>query len=146
MSLRNLLGISLDEVKPSRDTIARLLAAAERNLADATLPALSPENRFDAAYKAIMQCAMAALNAHGYRTLASRPGHHQTAIQTLVHTVNLAHDEVLVLDVLRKQRNLADYEGDPVPHSSVSACLDSASALLSHVRTWLQKNRPELLK
>jgi len=43
-------------------------------LLDARLDALSQENRFDAAYKAIMQLAMLALHANGFRTLTSRPG------------------------------------------------------------------------
>ena len=83
MTLENLLGISLDKIEPSRQTVAQLFTAAERNLKDARLKALSPENRFDAAYKAVMQLAMLALRANGYRTLTSRPGHHQTAIQML---------------------------------------------------------------
>ena len=57
MTLKNLLGISLDAVAPDRGLIARLLAAARRNIADAQLPALSAENRFDAPYKAIMQAS-----------------------------------------------------------------------------------------
>jgi hypothetical protein len=65
-----------------------MLAAAERNLADARLAALSAENRFDAAYKAIMQCAMLALRANGFRTLSSQAGHHQTALQTLPLTTS----------------------------------------------------------
>ena len=68
MTLQNLLGVSLDAVAPDRAQVGRLLTAAERNLADAGLAALSAENRFDAAYKSIMQLAMAALNANGYRT------------------------------------------------------------------------------
>ena len=79
MTLHNLLGISLDAVAPDKVQIAKLLAAAERNLADAKIVDLSAENRFDAAYKAIMQLAMLALQANGYRTLTSKPGHHQTA-------------------------------------------------------------------
>ena len=51
----------------------RLLAAAARNLHDAQLVQLSPENRFDAAYKCIMQCAMLGLWARGYRTSTSHP-------------------------------------------------------------------------
>ncbi|WP_244100017.1 hypothetical protein [Burkholderia ambifaria] len=74
MTLQNLLGVSLDAVRPDRDQATRLLAAAERNLADAQLAGLSNENRFDAAYKAIMQLAMLALHANGFRTLTSRPG------------------------------------------------------------------------
>ncbi len=66
MSLQNLVGRSLETVAPDRAAIARLLAAAERNLADAQLAGLSAETRFDASYKAIMQCAMAALQANGY--------------------------------------------------------------------------------
>ena len=145
MTLQNLLGISLDAVTPNRETVARLLAAAERNLADAALPGLSPENRFDAAYKAIMQCAMVALHANGYRTLTSRPGHHQTAIQTLPQTVGLATGQMIVLDALRKQRNLADYDGDPVPDSAVRDGIASAGALFVHVKQWLTATRPDLL-
>lgn len=77
--------------------VARLLAAAQRNVADARLPGLSSENRFDAAYKAIMQLAMVALNANGFRTLTSKPGHHQTAIQTLPASVGLPQPKVIVL-------------------------------------------------
>lgn len=89
MSLRNLVGISLEPIEPDWRAIRRLLMAAERNMTDARLPALSAENRFDAAYKAIMQMALLALHAQGYRTLTSKPGHHQTAIQSLAHTVRL---------------------------------------------------------
>lgn len=65
--MKNLLGISLDAVQADKGLVAKLLAAAQRNIADAQLPGLSAENRFDAAYKAIMQVAMVALNANGYR-------------------------------------------------------------------------------
>src|SRR3954464_3325487 len=118
MTLKNLLGISLDAVAPAKAQIAKLLAAAERNIADAGLKGLSTENRFDAAYKAIMQAAMAALNANGYRTLTSKPGHHQTAIQTLTTSISLPAAQVIVLDALRKQRNLADYSGDLVSEAA----------------------------
>lgn len=66
MTLMNLLGISLDAIAADKSQIAKLLTAAERNMADAQLEELSTENRFDAAYKAIMQLAMIALNANGY--------------------------------------------------------------------------------
>ena len=83
MSLKNLLGISLDAAAPDKAQVAKLLAAAERNINDAQLRALSTENRFDASCKSIMQLAMVALNANGYRTLTGKPGRHQTALQTL---------------------------------------------------------------
>ena len=65
MTLKNLLGIGLDAVPADKGLVARLLVAAQRNIADAQLLGLSAENRFDAAYKAGMQVAMVASNASG---------------------------------------------------------------------------------
>ena len=144
MTLQNLLGVSLDVVAPERAQVAKMLVAVERNLADARLAGLSAETRFDVGYKAIMQLAMLSLYANGYRTLTSRPSHHQTAIQTLTLTVALAPEQVRVLDALRKQRNLADYMGDLVPDSTATECLASATALHAHVRAWLQSNKADL--
>lgn len=146
MTLQNLLAIQrLQTFEPTAEGIQRLLAAAARNLADAKLAALSADNRFDAAYKAIMQCAMIGLWANGYRTSTSQPGHHQTALQALPLTMGLDKDTVIVLDALRKQRNLGDYEGNPVTDAAVAECLTRAEALLAHTRQWLAKQRPDLL-
>jgi hypothetical protein len=144
MTLKNLLGISLDAVPPDAVAIGKLLAAAQRNIVDAQLAGLSAENRFDAAYKAIMQLAMVALQANGYRTLSSKPGHHQTAIQTLAISVGVPPAQVIVLDALRKQRNLSDYSGDLVPDAVAAECLASAQVLQAHVQGWLKANRPGL--
>ena len=141
MTLKNLLGISLDAVPANKGLVDKLFAAAQRNIADAQLPGLSAENRFDAAYKAIMQLAMVALN----RTLTSKPGHHQTAIQTLSLSVGVPQAKVIVLDALRKQRNLSDYSGDLIPDAAAAECLASAQDLLAHVRVWLQAKRPDLV-
>ncbi|WP_175998861.1 DNA-binding protein [Burkholderia stabilis] len=146
MTLQNLLGLSLDAVQPDREQAMRLLAAAERNVADAQLAGLSNENRFDAAYKAVMQLAMLALHANGFRTMTSRPGHHQTAIQTLPQTIGLPTPRMIVLDALRKQRNLSDYSGDVVQASAVNECFASATALMADVKAWLAVNKPELLE
>lgn len=146
MTLENLLAIHrLLPFEATPAGIQRLLAAAERNLADAKLPELSAENRFDAAYKTLMQCAMIGLWANGYRTSTSQPGHHQTALQTLPKTMNVEQDTVIVLDALRRQRNLSDYEGDPIADAAVTECLVQADALLAHTRQWLQAHRPDLL-
>jgi hypothetical protein len=146
MSLKNLLGISLDAVQPDAALIGKLLAAAQRNIADAQLAGLSAENRFDAAYKAIMQLSMVALQANGYRTLTSKPGHHQTAIQTLTTSVGVAPAQVVVLDALRKQRNLSDYSGDLVPDAVAAECLASSKALHAHLLAWLKAHRPDLMR
>ena len=146
MTLENLLAIHrLQPLDVTPAGLQRLLASAERNLADAQLPELSADNRFDTAYKTIMQCAMIGLWANGYRTSTSQPGHHQTALQTLPKTMGVAQDIVIILDALRKQRNLNDYEGDPITDAAVSECLAQAKALLVHTRQWLHAHRPDLL-
>jgi hypothetical protein len=147
MTLVNLLAIQrLQAFNASPQGVQRLLAAAARNLADAQLQALSPENRFDAAYKCILQCAMLGLWAQGYRTPTSQPGHHQTTLQCLPLTMGLPADAIIVLDALRKQRNQNDYEGDPVSQAVVTECLAQAQSLLAHTRQFLQTRFPDLLK
>jgi len=145
MSLEHLVGISFDRINPSQETVARLLAAAEQNIKDAQVAAVSAENRFDAAHKAVMQLGIVALHAHGDRPLTSRPGHHQTAIQTLTLTTGLAANQMIILDGLRKLRNLSDYSGETVPESAVRECVTQATVLLAHVKAWFEKKRPDLL-
>lgn len=123
----------------------RLLEAAKRNIADAHISAVSGENRFDAAYKCIMQCAMVALWVNGYRTSTSQPGHHQTAIQTLPTTISLPQSTVIILDGLRKQRNVSDYEGDPVSDQAVIECIKQAENLYQFVLDWIKINRADLV-
>src|SRR5574343_1601752 len=96
MTLENLLAIHrLQAFEATSGSVLRLLASAERNLVDAHLTELSNDNRFDAAYKTIMQCAMIGLWAKGFRTSTSQPGHHQTALQVLPKTLEVAADTVL---------------------------------------------------
>lgn len=68
MTLDNLIGKLLERINPDSAAIQRLLEAAQRNIKDSELAELSNENRFDAAYKAIMQLSNAALQAAGFRT------------------------------------------------------------------------------
>lgn len=146
MSLANLLKINKLQVhSPTRDAVLRLLEAANRNLADAHIAEISAENRFDAAYKCIMQCSMLALWVNGYRTSTSQPGHHQTAIQTLPTTIGLEQATVIVLDALRKQRNVSDYEGDPVSDQAVIECIKQAEQLYRNINAWINKNRADLV-
>lgn len=145
MNLDNLLGISLERVTSDVLTIRRLMEAAQRNIRDSKIAAVSNENRFDAAYKAIMQMANVALQANGYRTLTSKPGHHQTMIQTLPRTIGLEKETMIVLDALRKQRNVADYSGDLVADNVVAECIDHAEQFWTILSKWLEREHSELL-
>ena len=74
MTLENLLGIGrLHPHKATATDIRRLLASAEGALADAKRSQNSSATRFDMAYKAIMQCALAALMANGFRPSTGEP-------------------------------------------------------------------------
>ncbi|MDE0343744.1 MAG: DNA-binding protein [Deltaproteobacteria bacterium] len=146
MSLQNLLGIGqLEEHEPSVAQVRRMLASAERSIADATQGSISPETRLDAAYRAIAQLCMVALWANGYRPSRSRPGHHQTMIQSLVHSVELDRDRMLLLDAFRVKRNAIDYTGDDVDEASVDECIGAADNLLRHVIRWITTNKPALI-
>jgi len=145
MSLKNLVGVSLDEIPASREAVTRLLKAVKGHIADAQASNITAETRFGAAYTAIRMLADVALNANGYRTLTSRPGHHQTAIQTLPLTIGLPGQTVQVLDALRKQRHVTEYSGDLVPESAVLECVAQAQALHAAVLAWLKANQPKLL-
>lgn len=145
MSLQNLVGVSLETITPSKQTIRRLLQGAARHIADAKVNAVSSETRFGAAYTAIRMLADLGLHAHGYRTLTSKPGHHQTAIQTLPLSMGLEPQVIVRLDALRKQRNLTEYTGETIPESAVEECLSRAEALYGTAAAWLTANRPELL-
>jgi len=144
MSLDKLIGISLETIKPDGSTCRRLKLAAECSLQDAQLAGMSPESSFDLAYKAIMQAANRALHVNGYRTLTSKPGHHQTMIQTLPQTVGLDAGTMVILDGLRKQRNVIDYSGDVVSETMVADAIKHAGELLQHVDQWITQNKPEL--
>lgn len=146
MSLQNLVKTGqLKEHPADAGEIQRLLAAAARNFTDARVRAISPETRFDAAYKTIMQVSLAALMAQGYRPDTNRPGHHMLVVQVLPLTMGLAPARVTVLDTLRRQRNLSDYTGEDIDDSSVEHCITQAERLVKDVTAWLKTHRPLLI-
>lgn len=123
-----------------------MLHRAERALRDAAAQNISNESRFDAAYLCILQVALIAMLANGYRPARSQPGHHQALVQALPRTLGLESGTVIVLDALRKKRNVADYEGDPVSDTELAECRAQAETLLPRVQAWLQLQRPDLLE
>ena len=146
MSLENLLKIGqLKQHPPDADEIERLLVAAQRNLRDAQNESISAETRFDAAYKAIMQCGLAALMMHGYRPDTNRPGHHMIVIQCTPFTIGLDSKRMVVLDAMRRRRNVADYTGDEVDQSTAENCIAEARRLIDDVLEWRAANRPKLV-
>ena len=130
--LLNLQRIGQIEVVPfSAELLAKMLNVASSRLQDALRIDNSMETRFDCAYTAIRAVADAALLKQGFRTSTSKPGHHQTTLQCLIHTMDVDPVTVRVLDSLRKQRNLIDYDGELITNSLLQECLDQAQTLLT---------------
>ena len=122
----------LDKMPFSAALLQKMLATAHTRLQDAQRTDNSTETRFDCAYTAIRAVADAALHAQGWRTSTSKPGHHQTTIGCLVHTLGVSPATVRVLDALRKQRkqrNLSDYDGELVTEQALRECLQQAQTL-----------------
>jgi hypothetical protein len=135
MSLKNLVGVSLDTIAPSRETTQRLIAAATRQIADAKIRAVSSETRFCSAYTAIRMLADLGLHVNGYRALTSR----------LCRRRSTSARMVVRLDYLRKQRNVTEYSGDLVGAADVAECIKQAEALHAIALAWLKKNKSDFL-
>jgi uncharacterized protein (UPF0332 family) len=144
MTLQNLVRIGkLNPHTATREEVTKLFAAARRSLEDSRVKGISPEARFDLAYKSVMQCSMTALIASGFRPSTSEPGHHALAIQSLAKTIDLPSERVIVLDKLRRVRNLSDYSGDGVSEEEADSCIRAAERLLADVEIWLPGKYPE---
>ncbi|MGB9081661.1 MAG: hypothetical protein WCD00_10200 [Desulfuromonadaceae bacterium] len=145
-NLRNLEKIGqLKSHVTSREEVQRLFDAARRNLSDAGVEVISCETRFDSAYKAVMQLALAAMMANGFRPDTSKPGHHMIVIQSLPQTIGLPTERMTVLDVLRRKRNLTDYSGGWIEETSMEQCILEARNLLRDVEAWFEEQRPDLV-
>jgi len=121
--------------------LQRLLDSAQLALKDAAFADLSGDSRLNLAYRAMMQAALAADLAYGYRPSTSEPGHHQLLLQTLPKTIGLASERVRVLEAFRKARNQNDYRGVPVSDATARECAQEAARLLAEVRAWLEARR-----
>lgn len=60
-------------------------------------------------------------------------------------TLGLDKSVVIVLEALRKQRNVSDYEGNPVSDEAVIECIQQAEQLLQYVLKWIKANRADLM-
>jgi len=59
-------------------------------------------------------------------------------IQSLGQTLGLENETVIILDALRKQRNMADYSCDTIPESTARDCLMHAENLLQNVSRFIK--------
>lgn len=128
---------------PRPQEIAQLLAASDRDLADAAaaeVAGLSAGWRFSIAYNSILQAGAAALAAAGYR--ASRDLHHYRVLQSLRLTIGVDADTVERLDAYRRKRHKSVYEsGDAVSDQEAREILAKARDFRTKIGTWLKEDK-----
>jgi hypothetical protein len=128
----------------SSEEIANLLAIAGRDIAQCQIPGLGAEWRFDIAYNAALQLAVAALAASGYRT--ERQNKHQRSIECLAFTVGLDPKEVNFLDQCRRKRHVAFYDQvGAISDQEANEMIALSKRLRRIVEDWLRRQHPNLL-
>jgi hypothetical protein len=130
----------------SPDEIQRLLAAAALSLADAARAENSPVTRYDCAYRAVMQCALAALLATGYRPSPEMLPDLPAMAQSLQLTLGLPARGWIILDAILGKRRPGDYLGVEIGAGLADEFVVQTAALLSRLRNWLATNHPQLLQ
>lgn len=130
--------------KTSKNEIASLLKAADRDLADSQLAGLSLDRKFTTAYSAALLTATAALAATGYR--APQEGHHYWSIQSLAFTIGAVPATINLFDAFRRKRNIADYETvGLISAAEAKSTLALARSLRVEAAAWLKKNHGALI-
>lgn len=135
----------LVEHETNAEEIANLLSVVDRDLHDTRAHGLSVDWKFNIAYNAALQLAVAALAAAGYRVARGGPHHHRV-IQSLAHTVGAGEDTVRLLDRFRKKRNIAEYDSaGTISEREAAEVFDLAHSLRRQVFEWLRRTHPSLL-
>ena len=130
----------------SPEEIRDLLGIVSRDLADASVEAISDDRRFEAAFSAARTAANAALRACGYRT-TTQPGHHQKTIESLELTLQAESMLIQKLRVLSKKRSATSYDAaGNVSQQELDQAIQVAHELQDSVIAWLRKDHPELMK
>lgn len=146
MTLENLVGKGLEHEPPVPAEIQRLLKKADTRIKDARSEAISNDSRFDIAYEGVLQLAVCALRANGFR-LGSKGGHHVIALQSLSKSIGYPKEKIRLLDEFRRQRSIGLYDGsfDPT-NTEVETLLQIADDLQQYLKTWLKEKHPNLCR
>ncbi len=149
--LRNPFSLSQDEPElvrqectRNRQTIQSQLRAAVQKYKDSQNASVSGPTRLDAAYDAILFCALAVFAAQGYR-ISSRPGYHRIAMEGLAGALDLGEGTLDELETLLDLRN-SKYDGfESVDEQTLRDALQLSSTVLTTVSTWLVQHHPDLV-
>ena len=133
--------------RTSKQELDALRAAIERNLRDAGLPGLSPDNCFGLAYEAGLLAAKVGVHAAGYRVKAL-PGAHRTTFEAVGLVLGPAHqDRVDYFELCRRRRNELSYEAANIVTARQAAeILRETRQLVLAVEEWIRTHHAHLAK
>ena len=128
-----------------RNDIARLIAVARRELADAAVSGLSPDGSFEHAYAAALAIATSVVRASGRRIHAA--DHHRLTFDELGTLADGRWSEVAdYLQLCRRRRNTSRYDRPGVTSAAEAEALrKEAAQLLDDVIGWLRREHPDLV-
>lgn len=126
--------------KKELDDIRGLVA---RDLADATVSALSADRRFATAYNAALLTAHMAIACAGYR-VAAKTGHHKVTFDSITLALGSGVDRYAdYFERCRRKRNVIDYTRSHVATDSEAAeIVQQATEFHEFVEAWINSNFP----
>jgi hypothetical protein len=134
----------LEALEPDPERVAGLWAKALAS-SDDSRKGLSPDNAISLGYQAGFQACTALLEAHGYRTKGSNPGHHYRVFYAIS---GLGYPELSDVQTssekVKADRTKSFYSGDPQDAAQVDALHQWLDALLPAVYRALTSAAPEL--
>jgi hypothetical protein len=130
--------------RTSTREIADLLGVIDRDLADASVDAISSDRRFAIAYEAALQLATITVYASGYETHGT--GHHFNTFEALRETMGPTGQEYAdYFDTCRTKRATTSYDrAGEISDTEVEALLVEVRGFREKVLAWLRKHHPEL--
>lgn len=115
-----------------------------RDIADASISALSADRRFATAYNAALQTAKMVIACTGYRVTGL--GHHQTTFEAAEIALGSSSASTFAyFDACRRKRNTVDYDRAAVASDTEATdILREAKDLLILSEQWIGNNHPSL--
>jgi hypothetical protein len=126
----------------SRDEIEDLRGAVARNLRDASLAGLSPDNSFGLAYESALLLGKIVVACAGYRVTGT--GGHRTTLVAMTVAMG-PRPEIDYFERCRRKRHALSYDAAGVASKSEAA--EIRTQVLSFrrlVEAWIHKHRAEL--
>lgn len=126
----------------SREEIDGLRGVVDRNLRDASLAGLSPDNSFGLGYEAALLLGKMIAACEGYRVKGA--GAHHTTFLAMAIAMG-SQTAIDYFDRCRRKRHVLSYDSADVTTASEAAEIrKEVLAFRKLVEGWIRKHRPEL--